>query len=753
MNILSTAYRVSLIAFLLIGSAAFADDRAWPVKGEIDLSSTFCDYRPLHFHGGVDIRTGGKEGRKVYSPVDGYIWRLKHSYIGYGKAVYVKDSQGFIYVFGHLSRFSDKFDKLIKKIQFDKKRYYFDTTYAPGQVPVKQGELIAFSGQTGFGAPHIHFEIRNPQNMPLNPLTHGFALGDSHAPEFKRLAIIYKDSRAIFDDGSRRLILEVSGDKTGARYHLDSPVFIKGPFGMSIDAFDRIRPGGPRLNISRAGLFIDDYLYYEVEYEKYDYAQTAMVDLSYDYYMAVTEDEGWHRLYEPLGKKFDGSKSLYEMGGIFTGRTEFSIGLHTVRIEIFDAAGNQSQLEFKFIYYPFQNLFAVNRESDSTIYLKGRPENEIIGVERVIALGIGGRYNERPLDSTNIEKMMMGDFRITIPAVQKDIKGLRVGAVLENGTVISDNYLPLKPVHGADYVFEYELIDNGLLFHIKSKPPFVLPPRIDITYEDGWVESINSIVVDRGRFAAYYRKFDIRTAIVKVDIVDRVTGLSAESREVEIRPVDDLFPEAVRLKKKDLSLTVPEGAVYAPTYMCILAGRGNYNHVSNICGDVYEIEPATIPLAKNITLAVTLDGRVDKSKAGVYRLNSKRKWKWLDSRVSGDRITAESSLTGTFAVLEDTDSPRIKKIHPGKGKTVKSAYPAIWCTVDEELSGIHDDGNISITLDGEWLIPEYDPETKILKTAPRKALKNGRHELEITASDRVGNERTVYSHFFVNKKK
>jgi len=740
-----------LLISLLAAVSAVSADRNWPVKGNIDLSSTFCDYRPLHFHGGIDIRTGGEEGRKVYSPADGYIWRLKHSYIGYGKAVYVKDSQGFIYVFGHLSRLSEKLDKIVKKIQYGKQRYYFDTTFGRNDIPVEIGELIAYSGQSGFGAPHIHFEIRNPQNMPMNPLTHGFPVKDSYPPEFKKIAIVYKDSATVFDDGSRRLIMEAVGDRSGTKYSLKSTLFLKGPFGLSIRTIDRIRPGGPRLYAKKARLFIDDYLYYEFDYNQYDYAQTAMVDLSYDYYMAVAEDESWQLLYEPPGKKFDGSNSLYEMGGIYSGRTEFSVGLHEARIEITDAAGNQSTLEFKFVYYPHQNLFEVTRESDSTYYFSGRPENKIIGISHIIAAGFGGGRNERPIDTANIDRLAMGDYRITIPERQRKMKGLKVAAVLDNGMVIHDYYLPLQMSRNAGYKFDYEPLEDGLLFTIRSNPPFVPPPRIDVTYADGWVESINSVTVDRGKFAAYYRNYDIRTKIIKLEIIDRATGLSAESREVSISPVDNLYPENIYINDDALSVMIPTEAVYGPSYFELDRRSGPFDHSGDIIDRVYEIKPATVPLANNITLSMRIDGGVDKSKIGVYRLNSKRKWKWLNSKINGDKISAESSLTGTFAVIRDTEAPRVKKIRPGKGKTVKSAYPLIRATVSEDLSGIHNDRNISVTLDGQWLIPEYDPETKILKTTPRKALKNGRHELVIIVTDRVGNERKVFSHFFVNK--
>ena len=82
-----------------------------------------------------------------------------------------------------------------------------------------------------------------------------------------------------------------------------------------------------------------------------------------------------------------------------------------------------------------------------------------------------------------------------------------------------------------------------------------------------------------------------------------------------------------------------------------------------------------------------------------------------------------------------------------------TSYPQISFLVAEDLSGIENQENIKVYLDGRWLIPEYDPELELLKTYPEKRIKDGRHDLKIIVSDRVGNSRTVNTHFFVNTQK
>ena len=80
MQKLSTSLRYFLLLLLLFVDVGQASAAMWPLKREIDLSSGFGDFRQKRFHAGLDIRTGGKIGDEIFSPVDGYVWRVRTSY-------------------------------------------------------------------------------------------------------------------------------------------------------------------------------------------------------------------------------------------------------------------------------------------------------------------------------------------------------------------------------------------------------------------------------------------------------------------------------------------------------------------------------------------------------------------------------------------------------------------------------------------------------------------------------------------------
>jgi hypothetical protein len=67
--------------------------------------------------------------------------------------------------------------------------------------------------------------------------------------------------------------------------------------------------------------------------------------------------------------------------------------------------------------------------------------------------------------------------------------------------------------------------------------------------------------------------------------------------------------------------------------------------------------------------------------------------------------------------------------------------------VEDDLSGVGNDTMITVLLDGEWIVPEYDTETHRLIARPWQPLPPGEHTLRIEVSDWAGN-RTVRTRRF-----
>ena len=147
-----------------------------PLDIRLSLSGSFGELRSNHFHTGLDFKTNQKEGLNVYASADGYVSRIKISSYGYGKAIYVTHPNGYTSVYGHLKEGVGKIQDYIKMAHYKEKAFEIELFLKPDELVVKQGEIIALSGNTGgSGGPHLHFEIRDTQSeKPINPLLFGF---------------------------------------------------------------------------------------------------------------------------------------------------------------------------------------------------------------------------------------------------------------------------------------------------------------------------------------------------------------------------------------------------------------------------------------------------------------------------------------------------------------------------------------------------------------------------------------------------
>ncbi|MGB5928939.1 MAG: M23 family metallopeptidase, partial [Cyclobacteriaceae bacterium] len=149
----------------------------FPIKpGEKNLlAGTMGELRSSHYHGGIDIKTEQREGFEVYATQDGYISRIKVSGYGYGNAMYVQHPDGNTSVYGHLQRFLDDVADYVRGQQYEREAFGVDLFPEKEMFPVKKGDVIAISGNSGGSSgPQLHFEIRDKNQRPLNPLTFGF---------------------------------------------------------------------------------------------------------------------------------------------------------------------------------------------------------------------------------------------------------------------------------------------------------------------------------------------------------------------------------------------------------------------------------------------------------------------------------------------------------------------------------------------------------------------------------------------------
>ena len=150
-----------------------------PLDINLVLSGTFAELRSNHFHSGLDIKTQHREGLNIYAAAKGYVSRIKISHFGYGKALYITHPNGYTTVYAHLKKFAPIIEAYVKQRQYTNESFEIELFPDINSLPINTSDIIAYSGNTGgSGGPHLHFEIRDKQERPMNPMLFGIDIQD-----------------------------------------------------------------------------------------------------------------------------------------------------------------------------------------------------------------------------------------------------------------------------------------------------------------------------------------------------------------------------------------------------------------------------------------------------------------------------------------------------------------------------------------------------------------------------------------------
>lgn len=315
-----------------------------PVDFPLTLSGTFAELRANHFHSGIDIKTGGVEGKPVYGCADGYIGRIKISPYGYGKALYVVHPNGYTTVYGHLSGFQSEIATYIKDRQYELEAFEVDLFPKPGQLKIRKGEVFCYTGNSGSSmGPHLHFEIRDSKTEePLDPLLFGMPVKDFVRPTIKGFRIYAKGENSMVNGkrGSAEPLL--AGWGTDYHFRLGDTVTVAGGVSFGILTWDLLNGVSNKNGINRFTLTIDSNVFFNYIAQRFSFSETRYLNALIDY----AEYTKTGQRYINTRKLPNNKLSLYKEvvnDGIFypeAGKT------YNMKVEIADGTENISILKF-----------------------------------------------------------------------------------------------------------------------------------------------------------------------------------------------------------------------------------------------------------------------------------------------------------------------------------------------------------------------------------------------------------------------
>ncbi|MCA9753582.1 MAG: M23 family metallopeptidase, partial [Gemmatimonadetes bacterium] len=312
----STLLAAVTIALAGLPARAVAADYLWPTDASRCVTGGLCEFRPGHFHSGIDISTQGKVGFKAIAVADGDVVRARVTCGGYGRALYLRLADGRTAVYAHLSRFAGAVGDSIRTRQLDAGDAYLDVSFPPGRFPVKAGDTVAWTGQSGVGVPHLHFEIRDEAERPLDPLREGFGVPDTTPPVPLRLALTPLDATSSVDGRADTMVYDVIPDGANHEGRLARTIPVEGEIGVALEIDESTNACKFRLAPARLELREGEERIYAVDYRGFAFSQSAQQDYQIDPRFSYSKIGRFHRVYLCAGNELPVVEDLAGRGGV-----------------------------------------------------------------------------------------------------------------------------------------------------------------------------------------------------------------------------------------------------------------------------------------------------------------------------------------------------------------------------------------------------------------------------------------------------
>jgi len=730
----------------------------WPLQVPGSVLSAFGEYRYDHLHAGIDISTGGATGYRVLAADAGEVVRLKVEWRGYGRALYVRHPSGRVTVYGHLERYEDAvlhLERLVARRQAEAKTRYPGDIYPDPPIRVHRGQVIAHSGESGVGLPHLHFEVRDRQDAPIDPFEAGLPPWADHVPPVLETLIITAGSPATFVEGeTREKSYRLRTGSDGLRT-TDGPVRVNGPFLAALAAYDPAGDSG-RAGVHAIEAAVDGTVRYRLAFRSFRFEQYPQSGLVYDHrYSRLSPAAFAYRLFRLPGNELASGAdrgSLAPADG-YPGAFDLEPGAHVLDISVEDSAGNRSRA---------RACVLVGRP--------GEPEDlawdDRTGGRGSIRFRFPPRDPARPVAAAvpsracaaaphRVEAEFWDDdargFRPMICDSDRDIctpppgaasRGARAARIREMRDGVTGPWRVLtadhpEPLNLTDVAPVLEAWPAFLDVLVTMTGPGAPPLRLAA----GNPRSMLGPLVYRnglqwGAALSYARASGSAPFfLVAEGEPSPIASLVLDTRWVEPgHPLDYQGP--------GFALSLPPGSRFFAGPVALRTERIAGTDRLPAMAEAIDLLPEGEALNERGTLSFEVNpDAVPAESLGVYRWDAGHgRWSYEGGELDAGRTRLSLAFRryGRFALLQDASPPEILEIKPAAGSRGVARRPAVQARVEEEGKGLNYDG-VAFEIDGRPLESEFDPDRALSRALEPPLLAPGTHHLRVVATDLAGN--------------
>jgi hypothetical protein len=699
----------------------------WPTEEFLTVTSSFADFRSTHFHGGIDISTHRKKGYRVFASKAGYVAHISISPYGYGKLLLVEHPDGYRTAYAHLSRFNDTLEAYVQTLQHQQDQYPLEANLELNQFPVSQGDVIAYTGDTGIGVAHLHFEIHDEQFNPVNPLLvpeFSHYIKDSTPPEIRKIAFVPLDPSSRVNDRQTMLVINASR-VNNKEYRFTNVIHCTGRVGVELYAVDHSDDTWYRSTATDFELYVDSTFTWSSRITRVLLNETKQIALHFDWGMYKARRGYFQKLYVEPGddQPFYGGDDSSRFG---LRTDQFGEGRHTLRIVVSDVFGNRSEMSGSVIFNHPPSVEIV-RDSAQTALRVERP----CLLKSITFTSIAGK----PWAPTAYaaSQLAISDNVYSLPVTIRQKSIYRIQAENVYGTKSSPVFLVADTSSPRNVTFRYrkQLRRDHIAMTVWTNKILPRVPLMEASTTGG-TKVIGLQQTDPYRYEGIYVPSPADQGLIQVSAaVDSISGPKHRLDEFAVFPVT---PEGgvVSGGNGAFQLRFGEKGVYRYTIFQVEQKSGGYS-----------VKPADVLLDRGAVVQWTLP-RIYPGKVGLF--SGKDIIDWTEANQKSALKGRVDQFVGTFSLLEDNDPPEVSRLSAfySRGK-VRVSFRLF-----DFVAGI-DPNAIKIRIDNDVMIGEFDPYARYVRSEEYHSLVEGTHVLTIEVSDRMANKKVIQRTLVVSR--
>jgi len=691
---------------------------------------------------------------------------VRVSPFGYGKVLYFRLNDGRVAVFAHLSRFTPRVEELLLKKQIENEQFVADVFFEPGEAPAKRGEVIAYSGDTGAGPPHLHFELRNERNVALNPLLQGYAFSDNIPPRVFAVAFIPLDGRARIDgkpESANAKLVYRNGMWTIPRVPR-----LSGRIGVTIAAADQVQRTGNIVGIFGTTLAVDGQEVFRREYDNLEMDNQFHAPFDRSFIVNRVTKGRYYNLFKLPGNRLRFYGDAPAGAGILqcgTGSTQspgtsLARGLHEATITVSDASGNATRVRFsfrvdrnpEFVAFALRDsagvkIFSATAEDSGDVLrvfpsggeagsraIQGRDRvewttpvrNPAAPIRVVVTDSAGNR---------SVQSISPNDFA-TVPRLHEEHSWGRDWLL-----VSLTASRPLKCIPSAVALrapVAATKLEPAALSAALSRPE-VLPdpewPSPD--FRGRWENSTDGTyaITERAAndtlpvFCELVANLTYRLTLPLTSLggdVDTVRIL-ADGAEINPNTHPRLFTPMGGVYSHAggaCSVMCPPGALGEPVFVRVQETtlHGPPEPELRQVGNAFRVEPQEQPLADEVHVQIRIPEGEDTSGVALYgTTNGVLRFLSAEKDSTGRYVRGRTRLFSTVCLFRDTAPPRLVVLSPSPNGTIRNGLVTVSGHVEDRGSGLDPGRDPSeVRLDGKWVpaVPDASGHFAYRSTTP-----------------------------------